>query len=103
MHYPSSPKRNQTTIRKLVIVDVVLMQCKRNSRPLICQQELKPLRVDWCKKIKTKTNDNIKRYKSLVVIKDCIYVEGLDFFEKFSLVAKMTIFILMLALASIYN
>lgn len=34
MHYPSSLKRNQTTTRKLVIIDVVLMQCKRNSRPL---------------------------------------------------------------------
>jgi len=57
----------------------------------------------WIFKIKYNVDGTVERYKARLVAKGYIETEGIDYFEIFSLVEKMTIVRLLLSLASIYN
>lgn len=73
------------------------------SEPIDILSIVKPIECRWVYKIKHKSDGCIKRFKERLVGKGYDQIEGLDYSYIFSPVAKLTTFILVIALSSFHN
>ena len=63
----------------------------------------KPLGYKWIFKRKMKPEGSIDKYKARLVVKGNRQTEGVDYFDTYSLVTKITSIQMLIAIAALYN
>nr|GEV70206.1 zinc finger, CCHC-type [Tanacetum cinerariifolium] len=63
----------------------------------------KPLGCKWIFKRKLKVDETIKNFKAMLVIQDCKQNSGIDYFDTYALMTRMSTIRLLIAMASIHN
>jgi len=89
----TEPLAFEEEIEQLVLVDVMVEEYKsimKNSVLEVVQRPIDKLVVGsrWIFKLKHTTNGSIDKYKAILVAKGFSKVEGIDYEETFSLVAR---------------
>lgn len=100
---PSSYKEASTQECWVKAMETELNALKQNKTWIFIDTppNIKPIGSKWVYKVKHRADGTIERYKARLVAKGYNQVEGLDFFDTFSPVAKITTIRTLLALASI--
>ena len=63
----------------------------------------KPLGYKWIFKRKLKANGSINKYKARLVVKGYKQKEGVDYFDTYSLVTRITSIRMLVAIAALHN
>lgn len=102
---PSTYKQASKHDSWVKAMDTELAALNQNKTWLITElpQDKKPIGCKWVYKIKHKSDGSIERYKARLVAKGFNQIEGIDFFDTYSPVAKLTTVRLLLAIASSQN
>nr|GEV47690.1 hypothetical protein [Tanacetum cinerariifolium] len=80
-----------------------LQEALNNPDALFWKEAIKPIRNKWIYKIKKNGDDHVERYRARLVVKGYAQKEGIDFNGIFSLVVRMTIFQVVMALCATYD
>jgi len=89
--------------RKVINCKISALELNQTWETILLPKKKTVLGCKWVFKIKYKVDGTVERYKARLVKKVYIQIEGIDYLETFSPVAKMTTIRLTLSLAFIYN
>jgi len=89
--------------RKAIQCEISALESNQTWETALLPKDKAAIGCKWVFKIKYKADGTIERYKARLVAKGYTQTEGIDYFDTFSPVAKMTTIRLLISLASIYN